>query len=168
MSYYSDGYNEYVKRLDPDYPEGSLMISEIYVPRERLTELIQKIAVDAKENDFNIIYGTMRLIEKDNESFLAWAKENYACIIFNLRVEHTEQGIGKAKKNFRLLIDRALELGGSYFLTYHRWARKDQIVKAYPQFTEFLRLKLKYDPEERFQSEWYRHYKEMFASELKN
>jgi hypothetical protein len=27
---------------------------------------------------------------------------------------------------------------------------------------EFLRLKKKYDPEERFQSDWYRHHKAMF------
>jgi hypothetical protein len=27
---------------------------------------------------------------------------------------------------------------------------------------EFLKLKRKYDPEELYQSEWYRHYKRMF------
>jgi hypothetical protein len=33
-------------------------------------------------------------------------------------------------------------------------------VKAcYPQFPEFLRLKRAYDPKERFQSDWYRHYR---------
>jgi FAD/FMN-containing dehydrogenase len=64
------------------------------------------------------------------------------------------------------LIDLALDRGGSYFLTYHRWARKDQVLKAYPQFPEFLRLKKKYDPDERFQSEWYRHYRKMFPDEL--
>jgi hypothetical protein len=64
------------------------------------------------------------------------------------------------------IIDRALELGGSYYLTYHRWARKDQVLKAYPQMPEFLRLKKKYDPEERFQSDWYRHYREMFKNKL--
>jgi hypothetical protein len=52
---------------------------------------------------------------------------------------------------------------GSYFLTYHRWARKDQVLKAYPRFPEFLALKRRHDPDERFQSEWYRHYRKMFA-----
>jgi len=28
---------------------------------------------------------------------------------------------------------------------------------------EFLSLKRRYDPEERFQSSWYRHYRSMFA-----
>ena len=34
------------------------------------------------------------------------------------------------------------------------------------QFAEFLRLKKRYDPEERFQSDWYRHYRTMFADIL--
>ena len=40
------------------------------------------------------------------------------------------------------------------------------MLKAYPQFVEFLKLKRRYDPAERFQSEWYRHYRAMFAAEL--
>lgn len=163
MSYYNEDYDQYLRETIPNYTEGSLMITEIYVPRADLSTLIERVAQDARIHGVNIIYGTMRLIEQDDESFLAWAKQNYACVIFNLRVEHSEEGIEKSKADFQRLIDRALELNGSYFLTYHRWARKDQILKAYPQFVEFLKLKLKYDPDERFQSEWYRHYKKMFA-----
>ncbi|MGB8894649.1 MAG: hypothetical protein WCD13_10160, partial [Pseudolabrys sp.] len=102
-------------------------------------------------------------IKKDKESFLAWAKEDYVCTIFNLRVFHTRDGIEKVKRDFRALIDAALPYGGSYYLTYHRWARKDQMLACYPQFPEFLRLKQKYDPKEVIQSDWYRHYKTMFA-----
>ena len=38
-----------------------------------------------------------------------------------------------------------------------------QVEAAYPQFAEFLRLKGRYDADERFQSDWYRHYRAMFA-----
>lgn len=162
LSYYFADYQGYVNQAMPDRPAGSLMITEVYVPRDDITEFIEKVRADALEHQYDIIYGTLRLIKKDNESFLAWAKDDYACIIFNLRVEHTPEGLKKAEKDFQRIIDRALESGGSYFLTYHRWARKDQLLAAYPQFPEFLRLKLKYDPQERFQSEWYRHYKKMF------
>jgi SAM-dependent methyltransferase len=108
-------------------------------------------------------YGTIRLIEKDNESFLAWAREAYACIVCNLHVVHTDFGKKKAIADFRRIIDRAIEHGGSFYLTYHRWATRAQVTKCYPQFAEFLRLKKHYDPEERFQSDWYRHYKKLFA-----
>jgi len=166
MSYYNEEYIEFMKLLMPEY-NSSLMITEVYVPRVQINHFIEKVIAEARKKNINIIYGTMRLIEKDEESFLVWAKQNYACVIFNLRVDHTPGGLKKAEKDFQAIIDRALELDGSFFLTYHRWARKDQVLKAYPQFTEFLKMKLKYDPQERFQSDWYRHYKRMFQKELK-
>ena len=142
---------------------ASLMISELYVERSKLTVFMENTRNAARENNMNIIYGTVRFIEKDDESFLPWAKESYASVIFNLEVIHTPEGIEKAKKDFRVLIDQALELDGNYFLTYHRWARKDQVESGYPQFKKFLELKKKYDPEERFSSDWYQHYKQMFS-----
>jgi hypothetical protein len=59
-------------------------------------------------------------------------------------------------------------LGGEAlnYLTYHRDATRRQVETCYPQFAEFLRLKKKYDPQERFQSNWYRDYKSMFADSL--
>ena len=72
----------------------------------------------------------------------------------------------KTAADFRRLIDRAIQHSGSYYLTYHRWASRQQVQACYLEFTEFLALKRQYDPAERFQSEWYRHYKKLFASEL--
>jgi hypothetical protein len=40
------------------------------------------------------------------------------------------------------------------------------VLACYPNFKEFLSLKMKYDPQERFQSDWYTHYKKMFAGTL--
>jgi hypothetical protein len=56
--------------------------------------------------------------------------------------------------------------GGSYFLTYHKWARREQVEACYPQFPQFLKLKRRYDDAEQFQSDWYRHYRTMFADTL--
>ncbi|MCH7904898.1 MAG: FAD-binding oxidoreductase [Armatimonadetes bacterium] len=147
-----------MKAIDP----ATEMITEIYVPRDRLVDFLDATAVEFRKVKANVIYGTVRLIEKDDVSFLAWAKQPYACIIFNLHVVHTEEKIAEAADAFRLLIDLAIERGGSYYLTYHRWARKDQILACYPQFPEFLQKKASYDPERLFQSDWYRHYVEMF------
>jgi hypothetical protein len=111
-------------------------------------------------------YGTIRFIERDEESFLPWAKDAAVCIVCNLHVVHTPQGKKKAAEDFRRIIDRVIQLGGRYYLTYHRWASRAQVMACYPRFVDFLRLKRKYDPAERFQSEWYRHYAAMFAEQL--
>jgi hypothetical protein len=39
------------------------------------------------------------------------------------------------------------------------------VLACYPQFPEFLRRKRQHDPEELFQSDWYRHYRQMFAGQ---
>jgi hypothetical protein len=66
---------------------------------------------------------------------------------------------------FRALIDLAIARGGSYYLTYHRFATREQVTKCHPQFASFLALKKKYDPDERFQSDWYRHYRALFSKD---
>ncbi len=37
------------------------------------------------------------------------------------------------------------------------------LLACYPQFPEFLQLKLQHDPQELFQSDWYRHYRTLFS-----
>src|SRR5947209_12320883 len=73
--------------------ESSLIITEIYVPRPALPDFLRQAADLLRSNRTTVIYGTVRLIEKDDESFLAWAKQPYACIIFNLLTLHTQRGI---------------------------------------------------------------------------
>lgn len=161
LSTYLDDYH---RRLDvAGGPPATEMITEIYVPRAAFNAFFDDVRAEFRENGVEIVYGTVRLIERDQETFLPWAKKSYACTIFNLHTVHTPDGIERSSDAFRSLIDMAVKHGGSYFLTYHRWARRDQVLACYPQFPEFLRLKRRYDPQERFQSEWYRHYARMFA-----
>jgi FAD/FMN-containing dehydrogenase len=144
--------------------ESSLVITEIYVPRADLADFLKQAAELLRSNRTIVIYGTVRLIEKDDESFLAWAKESYACAIFNLLTLHTPAGIEASARSFRSLIDLAIARRGNYYLTYHKFAKPEQVTACYPQFKEFLALKKKFDPTERLQSDWYRHYRKVFAS----
>lgn len=134
----------------------SEMISELYVRREHLVRFMRDAASMLRESGVPVIYGTMRLIQRDQESFLPWAKEDYACVIFNLHTEHSPEAIARTAESFRMLIDLALDCGGSFYLTYHGWARQDQIERAYPDFRKFLDEKSERDPSGRFQSDWWR------------
>lgn len=143
--------------------ESSLIITEIYVPRLDLANFLKEAADLLRTNGTVVIYGTVRLIEKDEESFLAWAKQPYACVIFNLLTPHTPQGIDTSGLSFRGLIDLAIARTGSYYLTYHRFARREQVAACYPQFEKFLALKARHDPAKRFQSDWYLHNQKLFG-----
>jgi hypothetical protein len=161
MGVYVENYHEDLDRRLGSTEKGSEMITEIYVPRGDLASFMAEARDYFRSQKEGPIYGTIRLIEKDDETFLAWAKQPYACIIFNLHVARTPEGTERAKAQFRRLIDLAIGHDGSYFLTYHRWATPEQLTKCYPQFPAFLRLKKKYDPGEIFQSDWYRHYRSL-------
>jgi len=166
LSYYPEHYHRSIDAQTHAQHAGSEMITEINVPRERLEDFLAEVRDDFRKHNVELIYGTVRLIEKDRESFLPWAKQSYACTIFNLHVEHTPQGIARSAEDFRRLIQMAARRNGTYYLTYHRYARRDQVLACYPEFPQFLKLKRKYDPTERFQSDWYRHYQRLFKDSL--
>ncbi|HEV2802486.1 MAG TPA: FAD-binding oxidoreductase [Pyrinomonadaceae bacterium] len=164
LSVYLDDYHAALDRASGACVRATEMITEVYVPRAALREFLERVRRDFRRHDIELIYGTVRLIERDEESFLAWAKERYACVVFNLHTEHSAAGLAKARDDFRRLITRAIEFGGSYYLTYHRWATREQVETCYPQLPAFLNLKRQHDPRETFQSDWYRHYREMFTA----
>ena len=133
--------------------------SEVYVPKERLIDFMNEMREDFRKNNVDLIFGNVGVIEEDNESFFAYAKKPYATISFHIHTIHTPEGLKRSTESHRRVIDMAIERGGSYYLTNHKFATPAQLKACYPQFPEFIRLKKKYDPEELFQSNWYRYYK---------
>ncbi|MFL6570801.1 MAG: FAD-binding protein [Burkholderiales bacterium] len=165
MSYYPEDYHRAIDRMTDAPNKATEAITEIYVEREALEPFMAEVREYARRDAVNFIYGTVRLIEQDRESFLAWARKPYACVIFNLHIEHTTGGVIRGADALRRLIDLGLRHGGSYYPTYNRFALRRQVEACYPQMPEFLKLKRKHDPDDLFQSEWYRHYKRMFLGE---
>jgi len=141
----------------------TLVIGEHYVPRERLLAFMEQARAILRRFGAEVIYGTIRAILRDTVSFLPWACGDYACVIFNLRTPHDEAGLRRTADTFRALIDASNALGGSFFLTYHRYATPAQVEACYPRFRDWLALKKYHDPGELFSSDWYRHYRDAFA-----
>ena len=162
MSIYPEGYHRALDQRVGAQVKATEAITEIYCEREALERFMAEVRDYARRDKVDIIYGTVRLIEQDRESFMPWARKPYACVIFNVHVEHTTSGLIKAGDVFRRLIDIGLKYGGSYYPTYNRYGLRRQVDACFPQMQEFLKLKLKYDPQKLFQSEWYRHYERMY------
>lgn len=157
LAFYEPDYHAHLD-TQPGVTTGTEMISELYVPRPALEAFLEDARDFLRVQHADVIYGTIRLIARDDETLLAWAREPWACIVFNLHVPHTPDGIARAADTFRGLIDLALDRGGSYYLTYHRWATPDQLRRAHPRLDEFMALKRRVDPANRFQSEWSKRY----------
>ena len=161
---YVEGYHKKIDERRGCRRRHSEMITEIFVPRQAIGEFLLAARDDLRRLGGNLIYGTVRLVEPDTETFLSWARQPLACVIFNLCVQHSAFGIDNASRMFRQLIDRGLEFGGSYYLTYHRFARRDQVEKAHPRLGEFLQQKQRYDPGGLFRSSWFDHHREMLGA----
>ncbi len=162
--YLDDYHDELDARLGAPC-RATEVIGEVYVPCNRLADFLDDVREDFRRHAVDLIYGTIRLIRRDDETFLPWAKADYACVVVNLHTEHTPAGLRHSADAFRRLTDLALARDGSFYLTYHRFAARRQVETAYPQFREFLRRKRAIDPEGRFQSDWYRHQRALFAEE---
>jgi FAD/FMN-containing dehydrogenase len=174
LSTYIPSYADYLERArglpaedgGTPSPKESLVIGEHYVPPDQLGPFMQQAAALLRASGGEVIYGTIRAIQRDSTTFLPWAKADFACVIFNLRTPHTPSGLARTAHNFSALIDLSTRLGGSFFLTYHRHATAQQVQACYPQFAQWLDLKKAHDPTELFCSDWYVHYRDAFAAQV--
>jgi len=135
----------------------TLVIGEHYVPFAHIGRFMRAAQTVLRGRGAELIYGTIRAIAQDQTSFLPWARQPSACVVFNLRTPHTPVGLARTASAFRGLIDAALKLGGSYFLTYHRHATARQLRQAHPQIRAFAQHKQAIDPHCLLCSDWWRH-----------
>jgi FAD/FMN-containing dehydrogenase len=163
LSSYPSGYHAKMDQHHPDQRKGADLIWEFYVPRGDLIAFLEEARKLLLKSETPLIYGTVRFIEQDRDSFLAWAKKRYACVILTPHCLDDALGKRKAAELYRQLAQAAIKRGGSFYLTYNRFVGRNEIDLAYPQFAEFLQLKRKYDPTLIFQSEWYRYYRDLYA-----
>jgi FAD/FMN-containing dehydrogenase len=161
LAVYLDDYHQTLDRRLRAVQPGTEMITEVYVPRHRLAEFMAAAAAELRRVEADLIYGTVRFTEADRDTYLPWARQAYACVVFNLHTPHTPAGIQRSATAFRRLIDLAVARDGSYYLTYHRWAEREQLLACYPQFPHFLALKRRYDPSERLHSDWYAYHRDL-------
>jgi len=161
LAVYLDDYHQALDHRLGTVAPGTEMITEVYVPRHRLATFMAAAAEELRRLDADLVYGTVRFTEADQDSYLPWARQDYACVVFNLHTPHTPAGIEGSARVFRRLIDLAIARDGSYYLTYHRWAEAEQLLACYPRFPDFLALKRRYDPDELFHSDWYAHHRDL-------
>lgn len=163
LSTYPAGYHKKIEQLLGPESEGADLIWEFYVQRRDLIPFLEDARFLFQKSELPLIYGTVRFIEQDRDTFLPWARKRYACVIFTPHCGSAEPEKKKAADLYRHLVQRALKKDGSFYLTYNRFATLAETQAAYPAFPSFLQMKRKYDPDELFQSEWYRYYRDSHA-----
>lgn len=166
LAAYVDNYHRLLEVATGATRPATDAVVELCVPRAELPEFLLEAAAQLRGDQAEVVHASVRVVEPDVDTFLAWAREPYACLTLYLHTPHTIDGLARSSEAARRLIDLAASAGGTYHLTYHRWATRRQIDACHPALPEFLRLKRAYDPGERFQSQWYRHMAALYAVEV--
>lgn len=140
--------------LEPASRENSTyVLEEYFVPVDHFDDFVVRMRDILHRHNPNIINVSIRQARPDPGSLLAWARtEVFAFVIYY------KQGTGRSDRDevgswTRELIDAALDVAGSYYLPYQLHATPEQFRRAYPRASEFLALKHRLDPTNKFRNE---------------
>ncbi|SFK32151.1 FAD/FMN-containing dehydrogenase [Pseudovibrio ascidiaceicola] len=142
--------NEPVITLDDKDPNRTDILHEYFVEPARFAEFIkacQDVIPSSYQELLNI---TLRYVRKDTQSVLPFAPTDRIAAVMLFSQEKSKRGEADMARMTRKLIERTLEIGGTYYLPYRLHARQDQFERAYPDHQRFIALKQKYDPQMRF------------------
>jgi len=150
--------NEPVATLDDNDPKRTDILHEYFVSPGRFPDFIdacQEVIPASYQEMLNI---TLRYVASDPESVLAYAPAARIACVMLFSQEMTARAEADHARMTRALIDRVLDMGGSYYLPYRPHATSAQFLRAYPRAREFVTEKRFYDPDLIFQNGFWDNY----------
>jgi FAD/FMN-containing dehydrogenase len=143
-----------VAALAETNPGRTDILHEYFIPPERVADFLaacREIIPSARQELINI---TLRYVEADRVSTLAYAPVPAARIaaVMSFTQEVTPEADRAMAAMTERLIEAVLALGGSLYLPYRLHARPEQVRAAYPELDVFIAKKHYYDPQLRFRN----------------
>ena len=144
--------------LEYDSPKDTDILQEYFVPVDRFASYMVALRNVFQAHNVNVLSATIRYVSRNTDAVLSYARQDSFSIVLYINQELSEQGRKTALEWTRKLVDVTLEHGGAYYLPYQLYPTREQLLRAYPKFDEFLDSKRVYDPDEMFVSLFYKHY----------
>jgi len=122
------------------------ILHEYFIPPERFPAFIAdctEIIPPARAEFLNV---TLRYVGADDTAALAYAPSPRIAAVMSFSQEISPEGEVEMIQITERLIDRAVNLGGAFYLPYRLHARRDQLRSAYPHAEAFAERKRFYDP----------------------
>jgi len=137
----------------------------LLLPPDKLDAFIAEAHARCQEWRMALGGGEARHTVPENDSFLRWARREYAAVTLHLAEPAALGAVVRATQLRRSLIDAAIAQGGSFAVSCTPEATRAQSEACYPQLREFLAEKRRIDPGERIVNAWYRHYRMLFGGQ---
>jgi len=131
------------------YPTTSIL-QEYFVPVNQIENFLNDFWLIINHFRVNLINVSLRYVYGTNIPILNYAPTDRIAVVLYLNVGNNDLCLAYAKQWTRILIDKAIFCGGSYYLPYLLFGSVDQFRKAYPNYKKYLSIKKKYDPQNRF------------------
>jgi FAD/FMN-containing dehydrogenase len=144
--------NAPVASLADTDPRRTDILHEYFVAPERLADFLAACREIIPPSGQELLNVTLRHLEADGTSVLSFAPAPRVAAVMLFPQAMTDAAERAMRTMTERLIDRALALGGSYYLPYRLHARADQLRAAYPRIEEFVAKKRSYDPQLRFRN----------------
>ncbi len=150
---------------DPRFTE---ILHEYFVPPDQLSAFLDRIRTRLRQRsgEIDLLNVTVRKVRRDEVTDLAYAREDVFGLVILFRYRATGNADAEMARLTRGLIDDALAARGTYYLPYRPHATVAQFRRAYPGYAKVAGLKRACDPNEIFQSDFYRKYLRDENSEL--
>ncbi len=153
--------------LFPEYKNYYLIKHTYYIPIDNINLFLNKLSSHKICREFNLINATLSITKKDEESFLFWSNQDYVALDLHFHITHSIQSLISIKEYLTELTDLIIQLNGNFGLGDMQCFEKNQLLKCYPQMPDFLNLKLKHDPSEIIQTNWYQSIKKIIYGSSK-
>jgi len=134
------------------------VLHEYFVPVPRLTAFLGDLRRIIQTHRPDLLNVTLRDVHTDEDTFLRYADQPMIAFVMFFNQLRTQEADTAMQTLTQELIDAALKHGGRYYLPYRLHATPEQFQQAYPQSAEFFERKRHYDPDERFQNQFYLKY----------
>lgn len=129
---------------------------DLLVPPEKSAQLIAHARAALAEHRYALVQLEARRTLPEEETFLRWAKSEYAALRIEYRSRSTLGGCVGATQLRARLFDLALAAGGAIAPASLPAASRAQAAACYPMLGDFLAEKRRHDPTGRVTNSWYR------------
>jgi FAD/FMN-containing dehydrogenase len=138
--------NEPVSNLASRDPARTDILHEYFIPPVRLVDLLGACREVMPRFHQDLLNVTLRYVQADPISLLAYAPAPRiaAVMAFSQKIDSAAEADMRAMT--QALVDRVLELSGSFYLPYRLHARLTQMRRAYINVDAFAEAKRQADP----------------------
>jgi FAD/FMN-containing dehydrogenase len=134
------------------------ILHEYFVPNGRVEHFLEKARVIIPRYHGDLLNVTIRNVLEDKDTVLRYADQSMFAFVMLFNQLRTPVADAQMQAMTQDLIDAVIACGGRYYLPYRLHASPEQFLRAYPQAPRFFARKRHYDPEERFQNQFYLKY----------